>query len=368
MTTPLPSTVTLSDPSEVLAAVPHLLGFHPTNSLVVVTVHGAQRTARIDLALRTDLPEPGDRRRLAEHLAGGPIRNNGADAVMLFVVGGVDAACPADDRGDESPSPPEQSTVDADPPPHGELVDVVREVLEQAGVGVLHALWTAEIRADRTWLCYGDRECSGTVTDPKSSSVAAALAAAGSVTFDSRAELEALVAPESKEALARRAAQLDVLAEEAEQESGETPNGRRDLQTVLAAVGRVAEGAALTEDDLVRVLLALSDSRVRDLALSTALGESAAAAEQLWLCLVRKAPAPELADVAALLAVSAYLRGDGALAGVVLERIEQVRPDHRLGTLLRRVVDLGIGASELKVIVQDAADDARTLIEEDGDW
>ncbi len=379
MTTPLPSTVTLSDPSEVLAAVPHLLGFHPVNSFVVVTVHGARGTARIDLALRTDLPDPGDRHRLVEHLVSGPIRNNDADAVMVFVVGGADSASTlvddcaddradncADDCGDETPSPPGKSTVDTGSPPHAELVDAVHDVLGSAGVAVLHALWTAEIRSGQPWLCYGDRECRGTVSDPKSSSVAAALAAAGSVTFDSRAELQALVAPESEEALAGRAAKLDVLSEETER--GHDASGRHDLETVLAAIGRVAEGAALTEDDLIRVLLALSDSRVRDLALSTALGESAAAAEQLWLCLVRKAPPPELADVAALLAVSAYLRGDGALAGVVLERIEQLRPDHRLGALLRRALDLGVAATELKAIVQDAAEDARTLIEEEDDW
>jgi Domain of unknown function (DUF4192) len=84
--------------------------------------------------------------------------------------------------------------------------------------------------------------------------------------------------------------------------------------------------------------------------------------------LVRKAPPPELADVAALLAFSAYLRGEGALAGVALERIEATRPDHRLGRLLRQALDVGIPPADLAVIARDAADDAQTLIEEDGAW
>ena len=366
MTTPLHSTVTLSDPSEVLAAVPHLLGFHPTNSFVLVTVHGSRRMSRIDLALRTDLPEPANHRRFVEHLADGPVQNNKADAVMLFVIGGVDAP---EERDGESPSPPSKSTEDTGSPPYVELIEVAREVLFRAGIMVIHALWTPEIRSDNAWLCYDDPDCRGILPDPKSSSVAAALAAAGSVTFDSRAELKALIAPESDEMLARRAAKLDVLSEEAERERGvPSGNGQRDLDIVLSAVARVAEGAALTEDDLLRVLLALSDSRVRDIALSTAFGESAAAAEQLWLDLVRKAPPPELADVGALLAVAGYLRGDGALAGVVLERIEEVRPDHRLGALLRKALDLGIAAGELKVIVRDAVEDARTLLDEEADW
>ena len=64
-------------------------------------------------------------------------------------------------------------------------------------------------------------------------------------------------------------------------------------------------------------------------------GPAAAAAEQLWAALVRELPDPEAAEPAALLAVSALLRGDGALANVALDRAEQAWPGHRLTRLLR---------------------------------
>jgi hypothetical protein len=252
--------------------------------------------------------------------------------------------------------------------PHSELIGVLREVLGGAGVSVLHASWTAEVRVGEPWRCYDDEQCRGEISDPTASPLAAALAAAGVVTFDSREELEELVAPEAPEKIASRAAQLDAMYEDAELERASADGTKRDWEIVLAAIRRTEDGSALTEDDLLRVLIALSDNRVRDLTLSTALGESAIAAERLWISLLRKAPSPELADVAALLAFSAYLRGEGALAGVALERIEATRPDHRLGTLLRQALDAGVPPAELAVIANDAAEDARELIEEDGPW
>lgn len=369
MSETLRANITLTNPSEVLAAVPHLLGFHPTDSLMVITVQDSRHVPRLGMALRTDLPDPAHRYHLADYLLNGPIRNNSPDAVILIVVGERTQASssPSENPPDSAISPPDDGPPpDPRVPPHLGLIEVLTKVFRGAGVDVLHTSWTAEIRAGQEWVCYdGSR---GEILDPKASSVGAAMAAEGCVTFDSKAELQELVASEPAENLARRAAKLDVLTEETAQECGSSSGVQSDLETVFAAIRRTATGAALTEDDLLRVLLALSDSRVRDLALSSALDESAQAAEQLWLALVRKAPPPELADVSALLAVSAYLRGDGALAGVALERIEETRPEHRLGRLLRRALDFGIPSADLALIVKDAAEDARTLMEEDGAW
>ena len=55
-----PSTprVRLSSPADILAVVPHLLGFHPARSLVVVGAGGPRQ--RIELGFRYDLPDPPD--------------------------------------------------------------------------------------------------------------------------------------------------------------------------------------------------------------------------------------------------------------------------------------------------------------------
>ncbi|WP_190817351.1 DUF4192 domain-containing protein [Saccharopolyspora pogona] len=367
MTTRLNTTISLTEPADLLAAVPHMLGFHPTHSLVVLTLHDLAATPTFGVTLRTDLPCPMRVCGFGEQLLAGPLGRQQAEAIILVVVGeepNVTAcgdACAGRCR--------EFSTADGGDtgPPHTDLIDVVSDAFHRAGVVTAHALWVPEIRAGAEWACYADPDCSGMVADPKGSTVAAAMAAAGAVTFGSRNELRALVAPESAETVSRWSAKLDLLTEE--RDGGYDPGKvARDLRAVFAAIQRVGTGAALTEDDLLRVLLAVSDTRVRDIALGTALGDTARAAEELWLTLVRKAPDPEMAEVAALLAFSAYLRGEGALAGAALERIERARPDHRLGLLLQQAIEAGISPADLAVIARDAAEDAQIMLEEDGAW
>ncbi|GAA4614232.1 DUF4192 domain-containing protein [Saccharopolyspora hordei] len=371
MATRLNTTVSLTDPADVLAAVPHMLGFHPTDSLVVLTLHDVASTPKFGVTLRTDLPCSMKLCGFGERLLSGPLSRQRVEGVVLVVVGTEPHAEACDDNCAGACRRPLLNGPDADGagtgPPHADLIDVLRDSFERAGIVLVHALWAPEIQAAAPWQCYSEPECSGEIPDPKSSPVAAALAATGAVTFGSRDELRALVAPESPEAVARWSAKLDVLAEE-RMDTDDPHRVARDVQLVLAAVQRAANGSALTEDDQLRVLLAVSDTRVRDIALSTALGETAGAAEELWLTLVRRAPAAELPEVAALLAFSAYVRGEGALCNAALERIEQTQPDHHLGTLLRQAVDTGLPPTDLAVIARDAAEDARIVLAEDGAW
>ena len=49
--------VRISDPGEVAAALPHLLGFRPEESVVVVGL-GGPSGGRVGLTVRADLPPP----------------------------------------------------------------------------------------------------------------------------------------------------------------------------------------------------------------------------------------------------------------------------------------------------------------------
>ena len=52
--------ICLSSPSDVLSAVPHLLGFHPSSqSLVLVCLHSRGKSAQVGMLARFDRPEPG---------------------------------------------------------------------------------------------------------------------------------------------------------------------------------------------------------------------------------------------------------------------------------------------------------------------
>ncbi len=95
----------------------------------------------------------------------------------------------------------------------------------------------------------------------------------------------------------------------------------------------------------------LRDVRVRDRALGLALGPAAAAAEQLWTECTRRAPSPLDAAPATLLAVSAWLRGDGAMARIALDRALDSEPDHALAGLLALGLDAGLSPGDLRVMV-----------------
>ena len=373
-------TIVLSNFSDLFAALPHLIGYVPRNALVLLPLHGGGARQELNLVTTRSLPTLAEVGELAQQWIDGPLRATRAAEVILLAVGDppplvADAGGPAASAGAELRD--ERAADDGPPgcprsgsPPHAEVIAAVEAAFSDVGVGVAHAAWTAAIRSGQPWSCYEpDHACQGEIADPETSPVGTATAVAGRVTYRSRAELEDSLAAEPDEVLARRSAKLDVLAERTEQERGSSARPARDGEIVFAALARIARGAALTEDDLLEVLLAVSDSRVRDLALGAAVNpELAPAALDLWTTLVRMAPLPELAEVAALLAVTAYLRGDGVLAAVALERIERARPEHHLGMLLQRVLELAIPVEDLERIVRESYEDARVQVEEGEPW
>ena len=115
-----------------------------------------------------------------------------------------------------------------------------------------------------------------------------------------------------------------------------------------AARCRPGSGGRLTDEAVARVVWGLRDGEVRDLAMGLALGPEPAAAEQLWTECTRRAPAPLDAAPATLLAVSAWLRGDGAMANVALARALDSEPGYGLATLLSDALAACITPAELR--------------------
>lgn len=331
MSAPTAGTIRLSDPSELIAAVPHLLGFHPHNSVVVLALHGRS----LGLTLRADVVPPDQAPQLAEQLLR-PITRSRSSGIALVVIGG-DISADSDD----------------DDVPHRALVAALARALDRAGLPVMLAAWTTEVKRGAPWRCYDDSLCAGTVADPASSPLAAATVAAGAVTFSSRQEMVDLLATHDPEALRRRVALLDAA-------DAEHPMSARTVKQRLARLRQLHEAAAagelvLSDGVIAEVASALCDHRVRDACLPWCCGPGAVAAERLWLNLVQATPAPERAEPAALLALTAYLRGDGALAGVALEAAQQACPHHSLSALLRAALDGGLPPELLRGVARDAA-------------
>jgi len=332
----------LRDPAEVLAALPYLLGFHPRDSLVVVTIRpGAPPT--VGLVLRGDLPPPGHEHELVDQIRM-PLLGAGGALVMLVMVGG-------------RPNPPPA------------VVGMLRDALSDDGVVVVRALWVESTAPGARWACLDRPADAGVLPDTTSGQLAAAVAAAGLVTHADRDELRRLVAPEDDTALCRRAALLDaaVAAAELDRSPDRASAVARDIQLVRLAVHACAGGRLPAGDhDVVRLAVALSEPVVRDSALALCLGDSTGAAERLWLALTRATPPPEVAEPAALAALTAYLRGDGALAGMALDRALEAWPGHRLATLADQVLRNGVPPCVVRQLLTDACADAALDLEEDG--
>ncbi|MEY8042616.1 DUF4192 domain-containing protein [Saccharopolyspora cebuensis] len=328
------SSIVLSSPEELLAAVPHLVGHYPQESLVVITIHDTAAAPQLGVTVRMDLHTPDVLLWHArEHLAG-VLDRKGVDELVLVVIS-------ADSE-------------DGVTPPHADVVRGMTHVLEEAGFPTRHALWTREIRAGAVWRSYTHPDFAGTLPDPQASVAAAEFAVEGAVTYGSRDELAALVAPPADVDRTARAAQIDAVVDWGA-DLGDQEGLRQDCRTVLGAIRRTQDDAALVDDELVQLAAALADVRVRDFALMASCGAAAIAAQQLWLTLIRFVPDPEVPDIACLVAFTAQLHGEGGLASVALERAIAIEPDHTLTNLLRRAIGAGIPPEALTSIAEEAA-------------
>ncbi|MEV6827899.1 DUF4192 domain-containing protein [Amycolatopsis sp. NPDC051102] len=309
-----PPPADLRNPAQLLAALPYLMGFRPAKSVVLVG-HQGPTGHDVGLVLRGNLPRREHRahqaRALASRFATGP-----HTGVSLAVVGGRRRP--------------------GSPPPHAGFVDVLADELAGLGVPVIHALWAANIREGAPWGCYAGSDCGGELPDPRTTVAAAAATERGTVAFDSRDELEALLSPRSPEALARRSAALARLP---------CPDVNEAASVIRAAFKRQHRGEGPpTDEEVVTVTSALTLPEIRDMCLAMAIPaetSTACEAERLWLTLVRETPAPERAEPAVLLGFTAYMRGDGAFAGMALENALAAAPGHMLAKLLKAVLDRG---------------------------
>ncbi|SDH13204.1 protein of unknown function [Lentzea fradiae] len=334
MPTAFPTPVRVRDVSELYAAIPHLIGFHPADSLVVLVL----KDNLVSMTMRVDLPRPRHRGFLAAQLEV-PLREQGASEVVLVVV------CAPSEHIPENL-------------PHGPLVTTLRNTLGCSGVDVVEAVWLPSFQKDARWLCYLDLDCHGTLPDPELSALAAASAHEGNVTFESRAAMAAIAALDSPEALERRSALLDELMASA----GE-PDPGTELRRVREAIDAVAERRGpLPDAEIVALARALAQPEVRDASMGFAALPVARLAERLWLELTRTCPAPERAEAACLLAFYAYQRGDGGLASIALDAAEDACPGHSLTKLLRAAASAAFPPAEMRALSRKYLDNARQLL------
>ncbi|NKE61817.1 DUF4192 domain-containing protein [Lentzea sp. PSKA42] len=334
MPTTLPKPIRVRDAGDLYAAIPHLMGFHPADSLVVLVL----KDHLISMTMRVDLPRPRHRGLLAAQLEA-PLLEQGATDVILVVV-----CAPSENMPEELP--------------HEPLVTALRHELGGVGIEVVEAVWLPSCQKDAPWLCYLDIDCHGSLPDPQLSAVAAASAHDGHVTFESRAAMAAIAALDPPEALERRSALLDELVAN----SGE-PDPSTELHRVRDAIDAVEERKGpLPDAEIVALARALAVPEVRDASMGFAALSKFRLAERLWLELTRSCPAPERAEPACLLAFYAYQRGDGGIASIALDAAEAACPGHSLSKLLRAAVSAAFPPEEMRALSARYMDSARQLL------
>ncbi|ONI79349.1 hypothetical protein ALI144C_26380 [Actinosynnema sp. ALI-1.44] len=321
------SRINLRGNGDLIAAVPYLLGFKPSDSVVICVYAGAGRT-QITLCLRADIPTQDLYFSLAEQLKLPVLRANSFGVSVIIV-------------SDGTASPP-------DPLPHKDLVDALTAVFTTSGVIVHHAYWVSAIEENATWWCYSDLECNGVVPDPAASELAATAACMGTVTYDSKADIRATLEPPDPAPVAARADRIEAALARDQDETV--------AQQLLAdLIQKVRDGVwAPDEQELVDVAVALRNMRVRDGCLRPEVTSIGRPIEEAWAELVRALPDPHRAEPACLLALTAFLRGDGVMAGVAADLALESDPQHSFANLLRTSMDYGMPPDSVAAAVAQA--------------
>ena len=323
-----PVRVRAGSPGALLAVVPHLLGFMPKASLVVIGT--APPRDRVKITLRYDLPDPpgaGVAADLAAH-AVGVISTQRLTAMVAVGYG---------------------PTTLVDP-----VASALRAAAWQAGIATRDFL---RVEDGRYWSyqCGNEACCpaEGTPFDPGAHSAAAAMAHAGTEVLADRAAVAARVAPlhgpaaESMLQATRRAERhvsrlLAKVRKSARLGAARQMIAAEGLNTVGSMIATYRAGGRFTADyQIARMTVALRELRVRDDAWARMDPAYLDAHRRLWMDVTRRAQPGYVAAPAALLAFVAWQSGDGALANVALDRALADDPRYSMALLLRQVISAG---------------------------
>jgi hypothetical protein len=326
----MPMPMVLNDPADILSLVPFVLGFHPTDSVVVLGLRGRQMIfqARGDLA---------DAVPLAGHYAT-IVGRQQVTAVIVIGYGPATSVTPA--------------------------VLAIAARLAETGADVRDVL---RVTDGRYWsyLCQSWRCCpaDGTPFDPTMSRVAAAAVVEGHVALPSREALERRLAPIGglaregmREATGRAHRRIVTLIESAAAPVDAAPvdAAPADVAGRLRAAGATAVRAAvdrqrtsdqLDDDEVAWLTVLLVHLSVRDDAWG-AIDADPALHVRLWTEVLRRAE-PELSPApATLLGFAAWQAGDGVIAAMAVDRALAADPDYAPARLLGEVIAGGVPPQE----------------------
>lgn len=309
---------TLTSPHDLLAAIPFLIGYHPTNSLVIVSM----QEESVGMAMRVDYPSSCD--------------TDFFDALIFHLVregaqGALVVAYVPEDRDDGL-----------------EVLEAISTSLARAEIEIRESLLITGGRW-RSVLC-SDRECcpdeGKELPDFSASRIAVEQVAQGHPMPYSDVEgMQSSIASLPLASDPEFLSEVQLFTFDADPAILNTVQ-RQGALAVLDLASRFLTnslGRDCSSDRQLsaQVLGAVRDIQVRDFALGSHTDETLDAYWSMWRYLVRIAPAGWVAPVASLLAALSYEKGEGALAQRSLDRGLRDDPSYSLAALLRRVFNAG---------------------------
>jgi hypothetical protein len=316
----------LREPVDVLAAIPYLVGYHPSESMVLLGMRGTQ----LVFTARYDLPEPNasreDMRTIVEHMLQVVLRQR-LTGVLIVGFG-----------ADETVRP---------------LAFTLRGAYFRAGLEVLEVL---RAEAGRYWsyLCTDPLCCpeEGSPYDPGTSEVAAEWTVAGRVALPDRESYEKQLVPVDgpDRASVRRATVragdrlLELLTRPVNEDAAELALIDAGHEAIDAALAQLRAGEQLTDDQVAWLSTLVASSNMAETAWMRIKRsrDDLPLHRALWMDVMRRAEPDLTPGPGCLFAIAAWQGGDGSLAALALERVLRIDPNYHVAEVLHELLSQGV--------------------------
>ena len=305
---------TLTSANDLITAIPFLIGFHPTNSIVLISV----KDGAIGLAMRIDLPEHLVSEQidlLAHHF----LRDQSEAALLV-------AYMPENrDDGDS-------------------ILISLGAGLIRNGVDIQESIVVQSNRY-RSIICRDQSCCppiGKEIPEINASEIAAEHVIAGiPMPFENISQLIETLSPDPASLALSWASEVSSFA--IDDDDLDIGALRRDgVETMDLLLDDFRMGYGVTNRTLVaRMIGRMSDLQVRDYAMGVHSEDTYDIYFTMWREVLRLAPIGFAAPIACIVAAMAYEGGDGAMAQKALDRALDDDEHYPLAALLRRVFNAG---------------------------
>ena len=299
---------TVTSPTDLLAAVPFLVGYQPSDAIVLMALNDES----ITMAIRVDFPKSihqGEASALAKKF-------EGSDGALLVFY--IPESC---DDAELVIRPISEALLALDIPLRESII-------------IVGDRWRSLICADES-CCPIEGSPLPELNDSR---VTAEEVSRGKpLPFRDLGDMTRSLSPRIDEVIVEMMGRISPI----DYENDPTSQQRDGANALLDFLHDFqVEGICRDKRLVATVLVRLRDLQVRDFALGT-MDQESDLYFNAWRWLLTKAPRGFVAAPATLLAVAAYEGGDGALANVALQRAKEDQPNYSLVTLLEELFRSG---------------------------